>query len=124
MENFSGMVNKNGFEVEPCERCGGVGKVLTKRGKAARQWMIARQQTPVEALQVGYKVWVTPNPLAHEKWWTVTEIGEGFFKTAGCSHHGRVMLRATPSNERNKEQIAEALVYQETLDGDGVLTER
>lgn len=133
MKNFSGMVNKTGFEIESCARCGGsgrysfnlmhgdtcygcggTGKVYTARGKKARAWLIERQQMPVADLKVGYQVWCSPN-MGAERWYFVQQIGEGFFKCGGCAFYGHSVVRAIRDAAQSREDIAAALAYQETI---------
>jgi len=73
------MVNKIGFEIETCSRCGGSGQysynqmtgsrcfkchglkhTLTKRGSAARDFFVNSQYKAVTDLKVGMFHWQTP----------------------------------------------------------------
>lgn len=86
------MVNKMGFEIETCSRCGGSGQYsynqmtgsrcfkchgqkysLTKRGAAAREFFTKSQYKDFEDLKVGMYLWQTP--MGRKGFWSkITSI--------------------------------------------------
>jgi hypothetical protein len=87
-------IDKFGFEIETCSRCGGSGHwsycqqygtmcfkclgkgfVHTLRGDAARKHFVALMSVPVESLIVGQKFLRDEGPFNAAGWCTVIEIG-------------------------------------------------
>lgn len=139
MKNFTGTATKAGFETTVCSRCLGTGTysfnlmhgnrcygcggskmVLTKRGQAARKFMIDLQMKPASELQVGYSVWtdvVTPNGVGGAKFRKIVAVHENGYSTAMCRYaiDKDSLIRAVKDQAELDETINKALQYQESL---------
>jgi hypothetical protein len=116
-----------------CFGCGGSGKALTKRGKAARAWLLAQRTVPAKAVKVGDTV--APSGMPR---FVVTAVGhlpnsgsykdkdgawkpyftlEGKDVSYGTFEDSPIVV--VPTKAVAQEQIAAAIVYQSSLTKSG-----
>jgi hypothetical protein len=114
-----------------CFKCGGIGEVLTKRGRVAQAYLVALRQVPACALKVGDEIWVDGVPgMSSGKWGKIAEItrqpspkGSSYPEEivlvcpGVCTWHtfydSPIRLRKTKGEAQ--ELINRALEYQATL---------
>ena len=66
----SGRYSYNMMDGDRCYGCSGAGRRLTKRGQAARNYLQALQELPVELVKPGDRIY-------HQGWRTVTDVTPG-----------------------------------------------
>ena len=142
MKNYT-QVDKQGFEIESCSRCGGSGRyswcqqwgdtcfkckglgtTLTKRGEAARDMFKESRKVEIVDLKIGDKCFWMDGIFYKSAWATVTEIStSGNCITISAGDHYGVCLDANSDtkivvsepSELYAERLAAALAYQDSL---------
>lgn len=127
----TGNYSYNPISGSRCFGCGGIGYKLTKRGRAAQNFLNAMRQIPMENFQIGDLIRF--DGLSGSKWEKIVSIefmnGEqaGYvnrpdlqcvcIKTNNIGMTGFVGTKYTKgfTAEQKQQQVADALEYQETL---------
>lgn len=124
----SGEYSYNQIDGKRCFGCNGTGKQLTKRGKAALDYFHNMNMVRADQLTVGMRVSIRgygkfnliavgygcsgSSYLKDGKW--MPNFGlKG--KTMGYSCFPETMIKVIPSPEAEREQLAKAIEYQNTL---------
>lgn len=111
-----------------CFKCGGLGWVLTKRGRVANEYLRTLRSKPASALVAGdvilYEGFTAGSLRVPSKWHTVTGVTPdadrpGFLKVE-CEGYGSSvspdsMYRIRQTREALASTMAEAVAYQSTL---------
>lgn len=107
-----------------CYGCGGTGKVLTKRGKAAQKAFRQSITRPANTVQPGWLVWwADVNPMAQGRWVRVNDVqevnGATEFTTPGGTKAAigpaTSPIRAVESVAERDAAVQKALALQATL---------
>lgn len=127
----------NAIHKDTCYGCSGTGRQLTKRGKAARDYLDEMRRKPASEIQVGDLVRF--QTMTHAFFSRVEEIGEDKLNP------GRIAIKATRastgeavraivfptspmtlgfSQEEKAAQVAQAIAYQATLTKSGTPRKR
>ena len=130
----SGKYSFNLIHGSRCYGCGGSGKVLTKRGKAAQKWFRDAISRPAREVPVGWLVWWPDvSAMGKSKWVTVADSSEphqigtsgngeplmvvDFITMSGskCGVSPDTLVRAVESIAQRDAVLQQAIAYQETL---------
>lgn len=120
----SGKYSFNMMDGDRCYGCGGSGFNLTKRGAAARKWLIEKRSVAARDLVVGQRIYFD---MFFSKFWadlTEVTVQENGRVKLDCIRRGETcsiiesadtLIPIGISAERLEELQREALAYQETL---------
>lgn len=121
---------------DTCFKCHGDGKTLTKRGRAAQNWLTAQKKKKGREIEVGMTVLAEGIPgFTASRWFKVEAVtGEGTeHKIDGVDKHGErhgfqgfwdVGIRVAQTKERLAELRDAALAFQAELTKTGTVRKR
>lgn len=125
-----------------CFKCGGKGRIYSKRGAAALAYGRELRTVPASEVQVGWLLWETSGPLGGRTGWFAVEAIEAdgscavgkdgvqtpytCLRTSQMGHgvFAETHLQAVPNKARLREVKALALAYQATLTKTGTVRKK
>lgn len=129
----SGKYSYNAIDGDRCYGCGGTGIVLTKRGKAAKAYLIELQMRAIEECKAGEFFWYEPWPSGKRGWYVLGEIKADELNAgrlqAEILRNGKSVcgygfiagqkVRSIRNQAHLDETLAAAEAYQATLGANG-----